>query len=179
MPALLLLLGLGVLFAMSRPAAAPRPTPGGKTLPPGENVTIPWSKVPRAPSRGLQPGEQYLVKYMAQALQLAAFPSTKAPVTLCSYVPFATLESLDPDSGASQYQWLRAKYETPAEQAYPRFPTGRRVYVRLLKLFFDPATQKELPSEILYQSDQKLPVPTLDLHGPADILSSDDGALCG
>jgi hypothetical protein len=177
MPALLLLLGLGVLFAMSRPAAAPRPTPGGKTLPPGENVTIPWSKVPRAPSRGLQPGEQYLVKYMAQALQLAAFPSTKAPVTLCSYVPFATLESLD--QGQADLQRLQAKYETPVEQTYPHLPAGRRVYVRLLKLFFDPATQKELPSEILYQSDQKLPVPTLDLHGPADILSSDDGALCG
>jgi len=160
MPLALLLLGIGALLVMSgRRAPA---TPGSST-----------------PIRSGLVGPDYLVKYTAQALQLAALPSSKGPAMLCSYVPIAALEATDLGVALGQYELLRMKYETAPEQLYPKMPTGRRTIVRLLKRYFEPGTMKELPGEILYESDQKLPVPTLDLHGPGDVSSADDGVPCG
>jgi len=114
---------------------------------------------------GINPN--YIVKYNAQALQLAALPSPQGPVMLCSYIPFAQLESTDPTSGYNDFQKLRTKYETAPENMYGKM--GRTHIARLVKRYFDPSTFKELPSDILYESDQKFPIPT----------SPDLGVPCG
>lgn len=109
----------------------------------------------------------YPIKYTAQALQLAALPSLQGPVMLCSYIPFASLESSDIGGGWNALYRLRGEYEAAPESMYGH--TGRRQIVRLLKRYFDPKTYAELPSDILYESDQKFRVPT----------SPDPGVPCG
>lgn len=117
-------------------------------------------------SQGLV-GPNYLVKYTAQALQLAALPSPSGPVMLCSYVPMASLDRTDLASGQAALQQLKSKYETAPQSLYGH--TGRRQIVKLLKRFFDPQTYKELPPDTLYSSDQPFQVPT----------SPDPGVPCG
>lgn len=113
------------------------------------------------------PNPNYPIKYTAQALQLAALPSTQGPVMLCSYIPFATLESTKLDAAQAQLQRLKGEHETAPEDLYGR--KGRRQIIRLLKRYFDPKTFAELPSDTLYESDQKFLVPT----------SPDSGVPCG
>jgi hypothetical protein len=100
----------------------------------------------------------YGIKYTAQALQVAALPSTQGPVMLCSYMPFATLEAPDLATAQGHLNRLKAEYETPPEDLYGR--KGRRRIVRLVKRYFDPKTHVELPSDLLYESAQKFPIPT-------------------
>ena len=109
----------------------------------------------------------YIVKYNAQALQLAAIPSQDGPAMLCSYIPFAQLESTELGAAQSSLQKLKTEYETAPEDLYGR--TGRRRIVKLVKRYFDPQTFKELPSDTLYESDRKFSVPT----------SPDQGVPCG
>lgn len=76
---------------------------------------------------------------------------------LCSYVQVAALEGATEAEGIAAFWALRAKYETAPESLYGK--TGRVTIVRLVKRFFDPATWKELPSDVVMESDQQFPVP--------------------
>ena len=110
---------------------------------------------------------KYIVKFDVQSLDLAALPSPKGPVMLCSYVPVTHVESTDLNTAWTNLWKAKASKETAPEELYGR--TGRRHIVKLVQRFFDPNTFQELPSEVLYESDQKFLVPT----------SPDSGIPCG
>lgn len=166
----LALLGLGFgLFAFSRKAsaapaqAAPpsKPTMVTPELPPSAE-----SPAPGTVSSSLI-GPTYLTKYTTTALQLVALPDPKNPVMLCSYTGYYAADAKDLGSSNAQLWSFRTKYETAPEDLYGI--KGRRWIVIQRKRFFDPKTFQELPSDTLFESDKKFPVPT----------SPDQGVPCG
>lgn len=112
-------------------------------------------------------GPQYLTKYTTTAYQMVALPDSAKPVMLCSYVAYFAADATDLGSSNSQLVSFRAKYETPVESLYGI--KGRRWIVVQRKRFFDPKTFKELPSDTIFESPNKFPVPT----------SPDLGVPCG
>jgi lysophospholipase L1-like esterase len=84
-------------------------------------------------------GPTYITKYRVQALRWGATPNPNLPVMMCDYIPTEQLEYPDLPSAQAGLTSFRSKYESP--------PTA---LVRLLKLYFDPKTFKELPSDELY-----------------------------
>lgn len=129
-------------------------------------VTSTLPPITSAPGPGLV-GPQYLTKYTTTALQLVALPDPTKPVMLCSYTGFYAADAQDLGSSNAQLWSFRTKYETAPEDLYGI--KGRRWIVMQRKRFFDPKTVQELPSETLFESDKKFPVPT----------SPDQGVPCG
>jgi len=158
---LLAVLGLGLgLFALSRKSsAAPAQTP-----PPSAPVMLTPELPPsaEAPGPGLV-GPTYLTKYTTTALQLVALPDPTKPVMLCSYTAYYAADAKDLGSSNAQLASFRVKYETPVESLYG--VKGRRWIVMQRKRFFDPKTFKELPSDTIFESDSKFPVPSFPDQG--------------
>jgi hypothetical protein len=144
-----------------RVAAAAKPPPSKP-----EMVTPELQPAPESAGSGLV-GPQYLTKYTTTALQLIALPDPANPVMLCSYAAYYAADAKDLGSSNAQLTRFRTKYETPVEDLYGI--KGRRWIVLQRKRFFDPKTFQELPSDTLFESSNKFPVPT----------SPDAGVPCG